>query len=97
MTKSNPKSKPLAVKLDDDTKNRLYELGEIKNRSTHWLIKEAVARYLTEEEYNEQLKQETLSSWQEVQNGKVVCHQAVEDWLNSWGTDDEKGRPPCGS
>jgi hypothetical protein len=39
-------------------------------------MKEAIVRYL-EEERDEQLKQETLARWQEVENRKVVSHQAM--------------------
>jgi predicted transcriptional regulator len=81
------------VKLEINIKDRLERLGESKDRSPHWLMKEAIVRYIEEEEANEQLKQETLSRWQEAENGKVVNHQAVIDWLNTWGTDEECERP----
>lgn len=84
------------VKLDIDTRNRLKRLGQIKDRSPHWLMKEAITRYLEQEEYNEQLKQETLARWYEAEQGKVVSHQAVVEWLDTWGTDKESDRPPCG-
>lgn len=48
---------------------------------------------LTEEEYNEKLNQETLARWKEVENGKVVSHQAVIQWLNTWGSDKETAVP----
>ena len=52
------------VKLESDIKERLDRLGSSRDRSPHWLMKEAITRYLDEEEYNEQLKQETLGRWQ---------------------------------
>lgn len=88
---------PKVVKLEMDIKQRLDRLGALKHRSPHWLMKAAIARYLEEEEYNEQIKQETLSRWKEAENGKVVSHQAVLQWLDTWGTDEESDRPVCGS
>lgn len=88
---------PKVVKLEPDIKERLERLGEIKHRKPHWLMKEAIIRYLEQEEYNEQLKQETLTRWQEAENGKIVSHQAVMQWLDTWGADDESNRPSCGS
>jgi predicted transcriptional regulator len=85
------------VKLETTIKERLDRLGECKHRSPHWLMREAIIRYLEEEERNEQLKQETLSRWQEAENGKIVSHQAVTQWLDTWGTAKESKRPPCGS
>ena len=90
------KPTPKAVKLDADIQDRLYRLSELKHRSPHWLMKEAIVRYLEQEEYNEQLNRDTLARWQEAEQGKVVSHHAVSKWLDTWGTDEESGRPPCG-
>ena len=88
---------PKVVKLDPDVKERLDQLGKLKHRSAHWLMKEAITRYVEQEEYNEQLKQDTLTRWEEAENGKVVSQKAVAKWLDTWGTDDEDDPPPCGS
>ncbi len=90
------RSIPKVVKLDPDIRDRLEHLGEIKHRSAHWLMKEAITRYLEQEEYNEQLNRETLARWQEAEQGKVVSHQALSEWLDTWGTDEASDRPPCG-
>jgi predicted transcriptional regulator len=87
---------PKVVKIDPEIRDRLDRLGEIKHRSAHWLMKEAITRYLEQEEYNEQLNRETLARWQEAEQGKVVSHQAVSKWLDTWGTDEESDRPACG-
>jgi len=87
---------PKVVKLDPAIRDRLERLSEVKHRSPHWLMKEAITRYLEQEEYSEQLNQETLARWQEAEQGKVVSHQAVNQWLDTWGTDEESDRPPCG-
>ena len=92
---SNHQQIPKVVKLDLEMKERLDQLGQIKNRSAHWLMKEAIRLYLEQEEYNEKLKVETNARWQEAENGKVVSHQAVVKWLASWGAKDEEDRPPC--
>ena len=87
---------PKVVKLDPEIRDRLERLSEDKHRSVHWLMKEAITRYLVEEEYTEQLNRETLARWSEAEQGKVVSHQAVVKWLNTWGTDEETNRPLCG-
>jgi predicted transcriptional regulator len=82
------------VKLDLNTNDRLKHLGELKRRSPHWLMQEAIARYLAQEEYNEELNRETLMRWQtEAEQEKVVSHQDVTQWLDTWGTDEESDRP----
>ena len=34
--------RPIAVKLDQDTRDRLKRLADAKERSTHWMLREAV-------------------------------------------------------
>lgn len=93
MNNSSPHLIPKVVKLEQDIKDRLDHLAEIKHRSVHWLMKEAISRYLNNEEYNERLKKETLQAWEEVQAGKVVSHDAISTWLDTWGEDDEGDAP----
>lgn len=88
---------PKVVKLEPDVKDRLERLGELKHRKPHWLMKEAIMRYIEQEEYNERLKQETILRWEEAESGKIVSNKAMTDWLDTWGTDNESDRPPCGS
>ena len=84
---------PVTVKLESNTKQRLKKLGQAKQRSTHWMLQQAINQYLEVEEYEEQLKQETLRRWQEVMDGKVVSHEKVIAWLETWGTDEEVEPP----
>src|SRR2546423_14612264 len=49
---------PLVVKLDRETRARLQKLGKARNRSSHWLMLEAIRRYLEVEERYEQEKAE---------------------------------------
>ena len=86
---------PKEVKLDSDTKERLERLGVVKHRSPHYLMKEAIVRYLDQEEYNEKINQETLARWEEASLGKVVSHESVDQWLSTWGTDQEGSKPEC--
>ncbi len=48
----------------------------------------------TQEEYNnEALNRETLARWQEEFGpGKVIRHDAVVKWLNTWGTEGESAQ-----
>ncbi len=88
---------PLSVKLDAAAKKRLQKLGKLKQRSVHWLMKEAILRYLEEEEYEEEFNQETERRWKDVEEGKVVSNEAVMAWLSTWGTDHPAERPACGT
>ncbi len=47
-----------------------------------------------QEKYNEQLNQETIASWEEVEQKKIVSHQVMLKWLDTWGTVKESDTPP---
>ena len=90
MTKTN---KILTIKLEATTKDKLQHLSKVKSRSTHWLMKKAIDDYVEKEEQKEHLRQETLIRWQEAEANKTIPHDSVIQWLDSWGTKDEKSRP----
>lgn len=48
------------------------------------------------EEARESLKQDALASWASYQNnGRHLTGGEVREWLNSWGTEEEKAVPMC--
>ncbi len=83
----------VSVKIAPPIKKRLQALGKIKQRSTHWLMKEAITNYLKLEEHEEQLKQETIQRWQEMKEGKFLGNDKITEWLDRWGSDKEEERP----
>ena len=87
------KHSAVTVKLEESTKTRLNRLGKIRQRSSHWLMKQAIERYLEHEEHEELEKRETLKRWQEVKSGLVIEHDKIDAWLNTWGTGSEKEHP----
>ncbi len=79
-----------AVKLDDSIYDRLKALGEARQRSPHWLMKEAIRQFLDREEAAERLRLDTLQRLAQFEtDGKTISHDVVDTWLASWGTDSE--------
>ena len=69
----------IGVKLEEKTRERLKKLGEAKQRSTHWLMKDAITRYLASEERYELERAEDLARWQRyVDTGNALSHQDVK-------------------
>lgn len=86
----------ISVKLDDAMKERVQHLAGLQRRSTHWIVREAIAEYVDREEARESFKQEALASWQAFQEtGRHLTGQETRNWLATWGTDDEKEAPEC--
>ncbi|WP_028582106.1 CopG family ribbon-helix-helix protein [Desulfogranum japonicum] len=85
-----------SVKLDDDMKSRIQHLADVRNRSAHWIMREAIRDYVEREEARENFKQEALASWTAYkETGRHLTGQEVRIWLNNWGTDEEGEIPPC--
>jgi len=84
------------VKLDDELKNRIQRLADLRHRSAHWIMCEAIRNYVDREEAMEDFKQEALASWTAYQEtGRHLTGQEVRDWLDSWGTEKETKIPKC--
>jgi predicted transcriptional regulator len=84
----------IGVKLDDETRARLKNLGEAKRRSTHWIMREAIRVYLDREEETEKRNQEADNAWEDYkQSGLGVNNDAMAAWFDSWGTDKETQCP----
>ena len=52
-----------SIKLDDDLANRVRRLAGLRQRSPHWLMREAIRQYVAREEARESFRQEALASW----------------------------------
>ena len=83
----------LGVRLDKELELRLALLSEKTSRSKSYHAKEAIRQYLEQQEKIAQRNAETLDRWEMYKaTGEVAEHDAVMDWLESWGTKNEK---PC--
>ena len=81
------------IKLDEETKERLKALGDLRDRSPHWLMRTAILEYLEREEIREREKKEDQERWERYQlTGEFVSHQSVMDWLD--GIAEERS-PAC--
>ena len=73
----------IGVKLDAEIRERLRNLGEAKRRSTHWLMREAIARYLETEERYEREKAEDQAEWDRyIETGTAFANEEVRAHLN---------------
>jgi predicted transcriptional regulator len=54
--------RPVAIKIDEETKTRLKTLATARDRTPHWLMREAITQYVDREEKREMLWQDTLQA-----------------------------------
>lgn len=72
------------VKLEPEVRDRLQTLGKLKNRSPHYLMKEAITIYLEREERYERERQEDTARYERYQlTGEAVSDEAATAWLEA--------------
>ena len=82
-----------SIRMPDELMSRLEKTAENLRRSKGWLINDAVREYLAREERKARMLAETHDALAEVDAGQLIDGEAVIDWLDSWGTDNEKPPP----
>ena len=73
----------MGIKLDEKTRERLKKLGQMRDRSPHWLMKQAIAQYLDTEERNELERVEDEERYQRYLNSDAhIANGDMADWLD---------------
>ncbi len=72
----------VSVKIDDSLKGRVQHLAAARQRSPHWIMREAIARYVEQEEARENVKQAAIAAWDGYQQtGLHVIFEEADAWL----------------
>jgi predicted transcriptional regulator len=83
-----------SLKLDEETKARLQKLGQMRRRSPHWLMRQAIEEFLGREEAREQLRRDALAAWSEYQtDGLHLTGDEVDAWLARLETGEDAPPP----
>jgi len=86
---------PTSVKLDDALKDRVQRLAETRRRSSHWIMREAIAQYVEREERRETFRQDTLRAWEDYQRtGLHLSGEEVDAWLARLEEGEDADLPP---
>lgn len=85
-----------SVKLDDDLKNRVQHLADVRHRSAHWIMREAIRDYVEREEKREAFKQDALRAWEAYQeNGLHLTLEEADAWLAKLEAGEDVELPSC--
>lgn len=73
----------LGVKVDEQLHERLRTMAELKDRSAHWIIKQAIEQYLVQEEALARDRREDRERWERYAlTGDAVPNAAAIAWLD---------------
>lgn len=94
MTVAAPR--PVAIKIDEDTKARVKRLAEARRRTPHWLMREAITQYVDREEKREAFRQDTLKAWEAYRStGLHVTADEADAWLAQLEQGSDVEPPAC--
>ncbi|NUT74835.1 ribbon-helix-helix protein, CopG family [Pseudomonas sp. C1C7] len=78
------KTRSVTAHVPVELAEKVDELAERLERSRNWIVKQALCAWIEQEEERVRLTREALA---DVDNGRVIDHQAVQAWADSLGTD----------
>jgi predicted transcriptional regulator len=85
-----------SIKLGDDLKGRIQHLAKARRRTSHWIMREAIAQYVEREEKHEAFKREALEAWETYQRtGLHLTGEEVDTWLAKLESGDDAEMPAC--
>ena len=85
-------SETVTVRLSAEVKQKLAALSTSTNRSKSWLAAQAISAYVEEQSWQIQQIEEAMKL-ADSEASVWVEGEAVNSWLNSWGTETENSVP----
>ena len=82
-----------SIRLNPELEEPLEKTAAKLDRSKNYLINQAVKEFLQRQASAEDRWQETLVALDPIKSGNLVNESSVKEWLESWGSENEK-RPP---
>ena len=89
-------TRPIAVKLEQDIRERIKRLAVTRQRTTHWMMREAIQQYVEREEKLETFRQDGIRAWNDYQTtGLHVTLEEADAWLGKLETGQDVEPPEC--
>jgi predicted transcriptional regulator len=89
-------ARTVSVKLSDELRDRIRHLADARQRTTHWVMREAIEQYVEREEKREAFRQATLQMWEEFQmTGLHATLEETDQWLARLEAGQDAEPPEC--
>ena len=83
-------NKVLSLRISEDLCDKLDSLSKTTSRSRSFLTSRAIEEYVSRNSWKSQELHQAVA---EANQGVFISGKAVDEWLSSWGTEDEKPIP----
>lgn len=88
--------RPVAIKINEDIKTRVKRLADARQRTPHWLMREAITQFVEREEKRETFRQDSLNAWEEYRlTGQHVTAEEADAWLVKLEQGHDAKPPAC--
>ena len=81
---------PFSIRLDTDIKVKLEQEARLEDRSAGYIAQKAIEDYLDAKAYKRECLREAVA---EADKGVFISEEAMDAWINSWGTENELPMP----
>lgn len=89
-------TRPIAIKIDENTRERLKALADARHRTSHWMMREAIQQYLEREEKREAFRQDAIKAWADFQGtGLHATSEEADAWLEKLEAGQDVEPPEC--
>ncbi len=86
----------VAVKIDPEMRERMKRLAARRQRTQHWLMRDAIRQYVEREEARDAFLRQARDAWEEYrETGLHASAEEVLVWLGTWGGESETAAPAC--
>ena len=85
---------PLSTRIPSEISELLDQLSDSTGRTRSFLASEAIKNYLEIQSWQISGIKKALEKANK-NDVTFVSHDKIKDWLTSWGTKQEKGKPKC--
>jgi predicted transcriptional regulator len=86
------KTAPLSVRLESALNDRITAIATALDRPKSWVIEQAVRDFVAMQEWQLAAIDEGIRA---ADAGRIVAHEDVAAWVQSWGRPDELPMPKC--
>lgn len=85
-----------SLKLSPELKERVRKLAEARDRSPHYVMREAIEEYIGREELREAAWRDAIDAWEEFERtGLHATGEEVKAWLAKLAAGEDAEPPEC--
>jgi predicted transcriptional regulator len=78
-----------SIRLNSEIEKPLADLTKQLDRSKNYLINQAITEFVARQAMEKSRWQDTLEALENVKNGRFVDADVINQWLDSWGGNNE--------